>query len=112
METISAVITTKNEEEVVGDLLRSIKNQSCKNFEIILVALSEDGKNWEREPEPITYPQVAPGVSGEVIGWNENNFVYLFAGKKVRYLMLEAGMKNSCYLKDYSVEVKGLEVLP
>ncbi len=37
METISAVITTKNEEEVVGDLLRSIKNQSCKNFEIILV---------------------------------------------------------------------------
>ena len=34
---ISVIVTTKNEEEVIGDLLSSIKNQSYKNFEIILV---------------------------------------------------------------------------
>ena len=37
METISVVVTTKNEGKVVGNLLKSIKNQSYKNFEIILV---------------------------------------------------------------------------
>lgn len=34
---ISIIITTKNEEEVLEDLLKSIKNQKYKNFEIILV---------------------------------------------------------------------------
>ena len=37
METISVVITTKNEEEVIGNLLKSVEDQSYKNFEIILV---------------------------------------------------------------------------
>lgn len=34
---ISVVITTKNEQEVIENLLKSLKNQSFKNFEIILV---------------------------------------------------------------------------
>lgn len=34
---ISIIITTKNEEEVLESLLKSIKRQSYKNFEIILV---------------------------------------------------------------------------
>ena len=34
---ISVIVTTKNEEEVISNLLSSIKNQSHKNFEIILV---------------------------------------------------------------------------
>lgn len=76
------------------------------------VALSLDGKIWKREPEPITFPQGAPGESGELIGWNNQNFVYMFAGKKARYIVLNPQMENSCYLKDYSVEVTGLKILP
>lgn len=34
---ISIIITTKNEAEVIKNLLESIKNQSYKNFEVILV---------------------------------------------------------------------------
>lgn len=34
---VSAIITTKNEEEVVGRLIQSIKKQTFKNIEIILV---------------------------------------------------------------------------
>jgi glycosyltransferase involved in cell wall biosynthesis len=34
---ISCIISTKNEEEVIGQLLTSIKKQSYKNFEVILV---------------------------------------------------------------------------
>lgn len=34
---ISVVITTKNEQEVIRDLLESIKNQTYKNWEIVLV---------------------------------------------------------------------------
>jgi len=34
---ISCVVTTKNEEHVIDDLLKSIKTQSYKNFEIVVV---------------------------------------------------------------------------
>ena len=34
---VSCIITTKNEREVIGALLSSIKTQSYKNFEIVLV---------------------------------------------------------------------------
>lgn len=34
---VSVIITTKNEEKVIGRLLQSIKNQTYRNFEIILV---------------------------------------------------------------------------
>lgn len=34
---ISVIITTKNEEEVLENLLKSIRNQSYKNYEVILV---------------------------------------------------------------------------
>ena len=34
---VSCIITTKNEEKVIKSLLSSIKTQSYKNFEIVLV---------------------------------------------------------------------------
>lgn len=36
-QIVSIIVTTKNEEKVIGRLLASIKKQSYKNFEIILV---------------------------------------------------------------------------
>jgi glycosyltransferase involved in cell wall biosynthesis len=41
---ISCIITTKNEEEVIGNLLLSIKNQNYKNFEIILIDNNSEDK--------------------------------------------------------------------
>src|SRR3989344_5032913 len=34
---VSVIITTKNEQEVISDILESIKKQTYKNYEIILV---------------------------------------------------------------------------
>lgn len=34
---VSVIVTTKNEEEVIERLLKSIKNQTYKNIEIIVV---------------------------------------------------------------------------
>jgi len=44
---ISVVITTKNEKGVVRDLLESIKNQTYKNWEIIIVDNSSADKTCE-----------------------------------------------------------------
>lgn len=84
----------------------------CQNGLLGYVALSEDGKKWDRQPEPITTAQVAPGVDEKLLGYSETNFVYLFAGKKARYIMLDPQIVNSCYLKNFSVEVSGLSKLP
>ena len=34
---VSVIITTKNEQDVIGDILESIKKQTYQNSEIILV---------------------------------------------------------------------------
>lgn len=44
---ISIVITTKNEEAVIGDLLGTIKKQTYKNFEIIVVDNNSTDKTVE-----------------------------------------------------------------
>lgn len=41
-ELVSIIITTKNEEDVIGALLRSITNQTYKNIEVILVDNSSE----------------------------------------------------------------------
>ncbi len=87
-------------------------NSNCQNGLLGYVALSDDGKIWRREPEPITSPQVAPGVNGKIIGWSDTNFVYLFAGEKARFIMLDPQIENSCYLKDFKISVMGLRELP
>lgn len=87
-------------------------NYGCKNGLLGYVALSEDGKIWKQEVEPITMPQVAPGVDGKIIGWNDKNFVYLFAGKKARYIMLDPQTGNSCLFRNFEVKVYGLKILP
>lgn len=92
----------------------TVKHDSygCKNGLLGYVALSRDRKTWEREPDPITAPQVAPGVDGKIIGWSDVNFVYLFAGKKARYIMLDPQTGNSCLLKNIEIKVYGLKILP
>ena len=44
---ISIIITTKNEEAVIGDLLESLINQTSKDFEIILVDNHSEDKTCE-----------------------------------------------------------------
>lgn len=44
---VSVVVTTKNEQEVLGDLLSSIKLQTYKNIEIILVDNNSSDKTRE-----------------------------------------------------------------
>jgi len=47
MKMISIIITTKNEENVIGDLLKSLKKQKYKDFEIILVDNNSNDKTCE-----------------------------------------------------------------
>lgn len=44
---VSVIITTKNEKAVIGNLLKSIKNQTYKNIEIILVDNYSSDKTLE-----------------------------------------------------------------
>lgn len=46
-QLVSVIITTKNEEEVIGRLLESINKQTYKNFEIILVDNNSEDKTVE-----------------------------------------------------------------
>ena len=85
---------------------------NCQNGLLGYIALSNDGKNWRREVDPITYPQVAPSVNGSIIGWDDTNFVYMFAGKKARYIMLDPQTENSCFLKNPIITISGLKDLP
>lgn len=36
-QLVSIIITTKNEDDVIGRLLKSVKEQSYKNLELIIV---------------------------------------------------------------------------
>lgn len=82
---------------------------NCKNGTLGYIALSNDGINWQNEVDPITYSQVAPNVGGNIFGWSDTNFVYLFAGKKARYIMLDPQVENSCYLKNAMIKISGLK---
>jgi len=68
------------------------------------IAISQDSKNWLREPEPVDYPQVPPAA----VNISDNNFVFLFAAKSARYILLDTALENSCLLENPSIEVKGL----
>ena len=70
------------------------------------INLSTDGKNWVREVEAIDYPQVPPAA----VGISDTNFVYLFAAKKARYILLETGLDNSCLLKNNNIDIRGLRI--
>jgi hypothetical protein len=85
---------------------------NCQRGLLGYVALSDDGKIWRKEVDPITYPQVPPGVLGNTIGWSDVNFVYLFAGKKARYIILDPETESSCFLKDSKIKVSGFKQNP
>ncbi|MCX6706122.1 MAG: glycosyltransferase family 39 protein [Candidatus Woesebacteria bacterium] len=72
------------------------------------LVLSEDNKIWKREPDPIYTPQVPVTATG----WTDSNFVYLSAGKKARYIIIDPQMENSCLLSNPVVRIQGLKVLP
>lgn len=46
-QLVSVIITTKNEEETIGRLIQSIKRQTFKNIEIILVDNNSEDKTLE-----------------------------------------------------------------
>lgn len=69
-------------------------------------ATSLDGIKWERESDPISYPQVPITVAK----WN-NTFDFLYPAKKTRYLLVDTQMDNSCILRNPKIEYRGLEKL-
>jgi len=69
------------------------------------ISLSSDSKKWIREMEPINSPQVPTNV----INWSDSNFVFLFAAKKARYIIVDPQIKNACLLGNPQVEIVGLK---
>lgn len=82
---------------------------NCQNGLLGYIALSEDDMTWKQEIDPITLPQVPPGVLGSTIGWSDTSLVYLFAGKQARYIMLDPQIENSCLLKNSKISVYGIK---
>lgn len=81
---------------------------NCQEQKGGFIAISSNSEVWEREVEPIDYPQVPPAA----VGLDEDTFVFLFAGKKARYLTLETLIDNSCILNNPFIEVRGLAIPP
>ena len=69
------------------------------------ISLSSDNKIWNREMEPINSSQVPEPV----IKWSDDNFVFLFAAKKARYIIIDPQVANSCLLSSPQIEIKGLK---
>jgi hypothetical protein len=76
----------------------------CSDQKGGFIALSQDGVNWAHESEAIDYPQVPP----DAVGWDKDTFVFLFAAKKARYILLSTGMSDSCILESPRITIKGL----
>jgi hypothetical protein len=68
------------------------------------ISLSSDNKIWTRELDPIHTPQVPEPV----IVLDDSKFVFLFAAKKARYILIDPQVENACLLKDPGVEITGL----
>ncbi len=75
--------------------------QSATGF----ISLSVDNKVWSRESEPINSPQVPT----DVINWSDRNFVFLFAAKKARYIIIDPQVINGCLLNNPQIEMRGLK---
>lgn len=81
-------------------------NINCSPQKGGFIAISSNNRDWLREPEPIDYPQVPPAA----VGITDTNFVYLFAAKRARYILLETALNNSCLLKDFNAKVSILSI--
>lgn len=82
--------------------------KNCSDSKNGFIAISKDGKNWEIEPEPISYPQ----ISANQIHSENKDFFFLFAGKRAKLIKVNIEDKNPCILQNPSVEALGLEVSP
>lgn len=77
---------------------------SCSEQRGGYIATSPDGENWKVDPETIAAPQVPVNVTG----WDEDTFIFLFAARQGRFILLDTKMDNSCILRNPQVVVKGL----
>lgn len=79
------------------------------------LAISSDGEEWHREPEPLGKPQFPLEALGRVssdLVSDEDTLVYLFAAKKARYILVDSQADNACILKKPRIEVRGLMDTP
>lgn len=65
------------------------------------VAVSEDGENFIRQPDPLYNPESPESTPG----MDEYTFVHLFAGKPAVSIILNVNKPQSCILKDIQVMV-------
>ena len=89
MQKISIVITTKNEEKVIGRLLKSISSQTYKNYEVILVDNKSSDKtlNIAKKNNIKTYTKGPERSAQRNFGASKSHGLYL--------LFLDADMELS-----------------
>ncbi len=85
-------------------VLISHNKTNCVPLKDGYIAISLDGETWAREPEPITTAQVP--ITTSVL--NDKTFVFLFAAKPARYIMIDTLVGGSCVFANAKISISGL----
>jgi hypothetical protein len=73
------------------------------------ISISLDGITWQREPEPISIPQVPKTI--KIL--DKDTFIFLFAAKQAKHVAINpGGVENPCLFKNPQISAKGLEMKP
>ncbi len=83
-------------------------NFQCQNAKPGYVAILSDGGKWVQEPDPINTPQVPITATG----WTDNNFVFLFPGRKAQIFLVDPQVGNACIFQNAEISITGLKKLP
>lgn len=82
--------------------------QDCKEQTGGHISISLDGRSWIRQADSIDAAQTTSEASGEILGFTRDNFAFYFPSVKARFVSIDTGNINSCYLKDSKVSVYSL----
>lgn len=74
------------------------------------ILTSEDGGFWLRQADSIDLAQTTSEASGDIIGFTNDKFAFYFSATKARYISVNTGDNNSCYLKEPKVSVYSLSL--
>lgn len=79
-------------------------NKNCNPLKDGYIAISLDAKKWIREPESITIAQ-GP-ITTPIL--NDKTFIFLFAAKPTRYIMIDTLTTGTCVFSNPKISVSGL----
>jgi hypothetical protein len=81
--------------------------QGCDSQTGGYIATSLDKTNWTQHKERIDGPQMR--IDPEVYGIDENKMVYFLPAVNTKHIMIDTLNPDSCYLKDFSLDIHGLK---